>query len=785
MAMKWTIETCFEVSQLVPCGKGQHDVVLQMTPWSVEVAFNPCELLPLAAQLLSDSRCRHETTKLKKAACAIVSGQWLGDELYLTLLQEIEQTTCPQMIDYALQFYEARIRIAREILAHGGSQHELSSGASVTNGDMVDEMLQPVPLTRALLGDCDARRWAALTLIRDDEPQVSSDHLQMCWTLAHQWPIAHRLGLLSVASGTDAEERTWILCELAFDRNVLSSLRVQLLKELQAIAGLAHCSVLLQKVVRDESVEDEPVVNGAIVHTLRDSLERACSNEAEWPQVKEVVRQLLTCSDHSPWLLRVFVDCSDKLFDVILELAQRRVSRDATCADASKVESARMNAAAAHFQNDAAMEMGQCRVASKGTEAACSESLKAVRAISHAPVERAGPALLELYLTNEATAGFHDEVASRLEAVVREIREYNAKVVAFLQMVIWKIDSGTLLYYAVQRMSGADTQEACRTLMSRLPTIPRTGMRGAFIETLGRIGSAEALGVLMDEYDAASRDAPKTVAADSIASILERCAADDIAVETLHRTLHSGDFHVACASARLLSEHSSVDATTVLTRALSDGELSHELKMQVLAALREREDLTGILDIVKYLENCDDELLESAMNTACGLLHVMKREKKLETRGLTAALRSACLPVARAAAEVLKVHPDRRWAPELLNCILRGDPALAQNAGAALIDWVDSTAIEGMIRHWMYGDACVSRSIEAAVSQFGSKAVRHLVKATHWRFAPARLHALRALVAIGGPAADNALKVALTDSNPTIRRFAHTALAGLANGLTP
>lgn len=778
MAEKTIVGAYCEVSQEVACGDGSHDVVLQMTPWSLAIAFNPCDLLPRAAQLLSGSRCRHATLRLKHAASAVIHGQWLDDESYLSLLQEVEKLAGPGLVDHALQLRGERRDIAQQVLAAG-------RGSGVASQEM------NVMALAALRTDCDALRWAALTWIQINGRSIDDDLLARCWSSVGNWPNVHRFGLLAVTSpstvtsihtervdhhhhhqqqqrerheqndlvGAGAasldgghgeianagvsgngvfvsddvrapDVRTTVLCELATDQELLPSLRIPLFKQLGATIRLTEAPRLLEQIVREEGEACvEVCIRGAIIEVIQELMERECYQEALRPQLCAFVRQLLKATDRSPWLLGVFQRCSEPLFDIILEMANQRANKT-------------------------------------------NEPLHAAQALSYAPVKQSGPALLELFLTSDADSDFCDQVGVLLENVIWGIREYDEEVVAFLRSVIWHVDGGRILLYAINKIAGADVSDACRTLMSRLPTIARTGMRSAIIETLGRIGSPEAIGLLMDEYDVASCDASRTIVADSVSSILARTAADEATVEVLSRTLYCGQSEVACVSVQLLAEHSSKDALAVLERALRHDELSTEIKIQILAAIREREDLSSLRTLVHCLEDGDDELLEATMLAVCGLLDHMKRDGQLEPRGLQAALRSACLPVAREAASVLTRHPTPQFTRDLIACILRGDPALGKEAGAAVRDSIDSRTIDGLVRHWMYGDACVSRSIEAAAGQWGSKAVGPLLMATRWRFAPARLHALRALAMIGGRAARCALNVARSDPNASIRQFA-------------
>ncbi len=193
----------------------------------------------------------------------------------------------------------------------------------------------------------------------------------------------------------------------------------------------------------------------------------------------------------------------------------------------------------------------------------------------------AGPALIRLMRDYPEAWGFSEYVTTAIWSLGPRLTPRDQASLEFLNQLVENADS-ELVLFAFDMLGKLGRAVAVDVILRRIGRIQSEGIRIAGIETIGRVGDHRVLGRLMDLFDATDDDSMRTIIGDSVASILNRVTCDEVHSCVLQRTLHSGNFAVLSASARLLSEHSSSQATDVLTRSLQD-DLDFDRISQVLA----------------------------------------------------------------------------------------------------------------------------------------------------------------------------------------------------------
>lgn len=132
-----------EVTLTVPCGKGSHEVVLHLAPWgTVEVAFNPCELLPATARRFSGSSCAGGVAQRALACERALQHIWC--ETGPTLDAQVFGGETGRILAFLNEIRDARLALAESLLP----------GFVPTAEQLADSLSSPDP----------AVQWAAAVL---------------------------------------------------------------------------------------------------------------------------------------------------------------------------------------------------------------------------------------------------------------------------------------------------------------------------------------------------------------------------------------------------------------------------------------------------------------------------------------------------------------------------------------------------------------------------------------------------------------------------------------------
>ena len=699
----------------VACGEARHDVIFRVdAAGDVQVAFNPCQVLPGVARQLSRSSCRAQVAAIQQASQFMLQAVWDDEANFLNVLSEASRVVPRQFSEFALHVRLQRAELAAAVM---GSPTEAQLQEALETADP-------------------SRCWAALTLLQGKYQAWDESFANELLRKATSWAPNPRIGLLHVTGLGSVKCRSDLLAVCIADESIAPSFRRRFVAELAGIGdpryGMQFCDLL---VTRPDSIGTGELVNG-----LRTTLKLAVtrSTGADLLATQELVRRCLEAAGNSRELATMLHDNADLIFIHLASAAQNAENLTTTRLAAVTAIAGTVGPQTWHLLLDLCRETSQDPAVAN----AAASTLIALR---------------------EAITQDREHIVPFLDVVMQYGRRRDLG--QFAIDLLLQLDCPETLDILVR---GLYSTKLHSLVVATLRAIGRLGQREGILPLLQFRATTRneelcnavgvSLAAILDGYEPTELDTRQ------LGQILS-CNHLAATSSSVFHLAAQGTPEARAMLTRSLSIPLSGDCLLQVLAGLQEvGDTAALLPVLNLLQVQ-----TG--EVAVRATQVATSLLQAAATASDG-------QSPLDVRIVRTALSCRYFAVAREACQLIRASGDPRFYADLYKACARGDAELARIAGAVIRDHVTIKEIEGLLEIALHGDVVVNNGIQAALVAIGQKAVPSLAKVARRKFVPLQLCALRGLSQIGGPQAEQALRQAAADPNDRVRDLAQSLQAG-------